>query len=96
MKKLKIVAVCGFGVGSSVILKMTIEKMLSEEGVAADVEPQDITSLGGINTDIVFTSSELSGRVGEIVCCPVVAIDNFIDVNEVKEKGLGLIRELSL
>ena len=96
MKKLTIVSVCGFGIGSSIILKMTIDKMLADEGIEADVQPQDITSLGGTAADIVFTSVEFADRVRERMSCPVITVNSFIDLNEVREKGLGLIREFML
>ena len=94
MKKLTIVSVCGIGVCSSLFLKMTIDNMLAEEGIEADTQPHDITSLSGMRADIVFTSGELKERVRGIMSCPTVAIDNFMDVDEIKAKGLGLIREL--
>ena len=94
MKRLNIVAVCGFGIGSSLILKMTIDTMLNNEGIEADSSPQDITSVGGVPADIIFTSNELHEQVLEKVSCPVVVIDNFLDTNEVKEKGLALIQQL--
>ena len=44
MKKLKILAVCGFGVGSSMILKMKVEEVLKENQVNADVFTTDVGS----------------------------------------------------
>lgn len=41
---MKILAVCGFGVGSSMVLKFTIEKALAELGIEAEVENTDLTS----------------------------------------------------
>jgi PTS system ascorbate-specific IIB component len=94
MKKLKIACICGFGVGTSLILKMTIDEVLAGEGIEAENDSHDMTSLGGTEADVVFTSGELADQIGEIMDCPIVVIENFIDASEVREKGLGLIREL--
>lgn len=94
MKKLNIIAVCGFGIGSSLILKMTIDDMLKAEGITADTSPQDVTSVAGMRTDLLFTSNELFPQIDGKVDCPIITIDNFLDVAEVKEKGLDIIRAL--
>lgn len=94
MRKLNIVSVCGFGIGSSLILKMTIDGVLQQEGIEADSSPQDVTSVGGIRADVIFTSNELYPQVVEKVSCPVIVIENFLDANEVREKGLPRIKEL--
>lgn len=94
MKKLSITAVCGFGIGSSLILKMTIDDMLKAEGLEADTAPQDVTSVGGMRTDLLFTSNELFEQIDGKVDCPIIVIDNFLDKEEVKAKGLDLIKKL--
>jgi len=94
MKKLEIISVCGFGIGSSLILKMTIDDMLKAEGLEANTYPQDVTSVGGLKADLVFTSNELYDQIKERVSAPIIIIDNFLSVEEVKEKGLSKIREL--
>ena len=38
---MKILAVCGMGFGSSMMLKMTLEKVLKEKGLRADVQTVD-------------------------------------------------------
>jgi len=35
MKKLKVLAVCGFGVGSSMLLKMNVDDVLQAQGIKA-------------------------------------------------------------
>lgn len=44
---MKILAVCGFGMGSSMVLRFTIEKAAAALGVAAEVQAQLATLLGG-------------------------------------------------
>lgn len=84
---MKILAVCGFGVGSSMVLKMTIEKVLKNEGIEAEVENTDISTAQGMNCDVIFTSFELAENLESNVKVPVIPIKRYMDVEEVK-KGL--------
>ena len=95
MTKLKIIAVCGFGVGSSMLLKMKVDEMLKKNGIDANVETADIGSASSISCNIIFTSNELAGKLKANVSVPVIAISNFLDVNEIEEKGLPVVKELS-
>ena len=57
---MKIIAVCGLGVGSSVIAKMNIESILSEEGKdEVDVDTVDLGSIRSAPADIYVTTREL-------------------------------------
>lgn len=89
---MKIVAVCGMGIGTSVLLKMNAEKALRELDVDADVEAADIgTARGAARTaDIVLTSDELAPEIGEVPAT-VVIIDNFTDVREITDKLTPLV-----
>ena len=57
---MKFVAVCGFGVGSSMVLKMSIEKACKQRNLDCSVENTDLTSVKGLKADAVFTSPELA------------------------------------
>ncbi len=82
---MKIVAVCGMGVGTSVLLKMNAEKVARALGVDVDVEAADIGSARGAaaTADLVLTSAELAGELGA-VGCPVVVVENFFDLAEIE------------
>ena len=82
---MKILAVCGMGFGSSMMLKMTLEKVLKEKGIKADVQTADFSSAGSESADLIFTNEEF-GRQLAGGAVPVVAIKNIVDVNEVREK----------
>ncbi|MBO0896141.1 MULTISPECIES: PTS sugar transporter subunit IIB [Arthrobacter] len=84
---MKIVAVCGMGIGTSVLLKMNAEQVLRDLGVEGDVEAADIGVARGAaqSADIVLTSDELAGEIGEVPA-KVIIIDNFVDMDEIKEK----------
>lgn len=84
---MKIVAVCGMGIGTSVLLKMNAEKALRDLGVDAIVEAADIGTARGAASDaaIILTSDELADEIGE-VSAKVIVIDNFFDVSEINRK----------
>ncbi|SDS04033.1 PTS sugar transporter subunit IIB [Agrococcus carbonis] len=84
---MKIVAVCGMGIGTSVLLKMNAEKALRTLGVDADVEAADIGVARGVarTADMVLTSQDLADEIGDVPAS-VVVINNFTDVQEITDK----------
>lgn len=82
---MKILAVCGFGVGSSMILRMSIEKVLRNMGVDAEVENTDINSARGTDCDVIFTSAELHEELKGTCNVPVYPVKKYMDLVEVKE-----------
>jgi PTS system ascorbate-specific IIB component len=86
---MKIITVCGMGIGTSVLLKMNAEKALRALGLDADadVEAADIgTARGAARTaDLVLTSEDLVEELGQVTA-KVVVIDNFTNVAEIQQK----------
>lgn len=84
---MKIVAVCGMGIGTSIILKMNTEKAAQRLGLDAEVDVADIgTARGAAATaDLVLTSAELAEEMGSVEV-PVVIVSNFTSVDEIAEK----------
>ena len=80
---MRIVCVCGFGMGSSLILKISVEKAMSELGISCDIEHWAAGTMQGMNYDIVVASEdlkdELEGRNN------VVFVKNVVKVDGVKE-----------
>lgn len=93
-KRIQVLAVCGFGVGTSLLLKMNIDDVLRKNGIAAEVTNADITTAASCPADIIFTSNELYNQLASKVAVPLVKIDNFMDMNEIQEKGLAAIKKL--
>lgn len=81
---MKILAVCGVGMGSSLILRMNIEAVLRKSGVDASVEHSDLTGARGTDADYIATSKDLADTFAEDDT-RVIVINNFIDQNEIKE-----------
>ncbi|KRL54517.1 MAG: PTS sugar transporter subunit IIB [Furfurilactobacillus sp.] len=82
---MKIIAVCGLGVGSSVIAKMNIESILSEEGKdEVDVDTVDLGSIRSAPADIYVTTRELFEDFPEEDKEKTIVLTNFVDKNDIK------------
>jgi PTS system ascorbate-specific IIB component len=83
----KILAVCGMGLGSGLLLRMQAEKALKELGVQADVEVADMGTARAIapSADLILTSEELAAQLGQVKP-KIVTISNFIDLREMVTK----------
>lgn len=83
---MKVLAVCGFGVGSSMVLKMTVEKVAKELGIDAIVENTDLSTAKATQADVYFTSQELLGELEKSVQAPVYSVKKYMDKEEVKHQ----------
>lgn len=80
---MKILAVCGTGLGSSFMLEMNIKKVLKELGVEAEVGHTDLGSVTPGLADLFVMSRDLAGSInieGKI------SLSNIINLAEIKEK----------
>lgn len=88
---MKILAVCGFGVGSSMILKMTIQKALKELNVEADVVNTDISDSASYKADAIFTSPQFVDDLKSRTSVPLYKIERYSDKEEVKAQIQALL-----
>jgi len=89
---LRIITVCGVGMGSSLLLRMYTEDVLKELGIEAKVEASDATQARGAHADLILTSPALvevcsGGRA------PVKAIKSFINKEEIRSVLLEFLQE---
>lgn len=96
MKKPKIQTVCGFGCGSSLMLRMKVESILKENQLEAEVFCSDVGTCCANDCDAIFISTELAERIQNRAKVPVIAIDNFMNKTEVQEKTLAYFDTLTL
>lgn len=84
---MKIVAICGAGIGSSGILKVNAERVLGRLGFEADVTAAHLGSLAADAADaqIILTSAEFVAVIGKTFA-DVIVIDNYFDTNEISGK----------
>ena len=54
---LKIVTVCGLGVGSSLIMKITVDNAMAQLGVKCNIEHWDMGTVKGKECDLIVTTN---------------------------------------
>jgi len=94
MKYLRIMTVCGFGLGTSLVLKMTLDEVLAENDIQAVTFCSDADTALGQTYDLVVTSHDLEGMFANVTQ-PVVVVDNFLSAEEVREKVIPAVRDLT-
>lgn len=84
---MKIVTICGAGIGSSGILKVNAERVLRRLDIEADVIAADLGSLAEVAADaqVILTSAEFVEAIGTTYA-DVIVIENYFDTNELTEK----------
>ncbi|WP_159599867.1 PTS sugar transporter subunit IIB [Agromyces humi] len=88
---MRIVAVCGAGVGTSAILKVNAERALDRLGLRADVSASDLAGISDAAADaqVIITSTELAAAVRQAIgrsFAEVVEVVNYFDVEEIGAK----------
>lgn len=81
---LKVITVCGLGVGSSLIMKMTATSAMKRLGVKSQIEHWDMGTVGSKPCDLIVTSEEFKKNFADQD--NVVYVNNFVDVDEMTEK----------
>jgi PTS system ascorbate-specific IIB component len=80
---MKILCVCGLGMGSSLILKMSVDSAMRQLGVLCDIEHCAAGTMLGMSYDLMVASDdfkdEMEGKEN------VVFVKNVIKVDEIRE-----------
>ena len=81
---MKIIAVCGMGIGTSVLLKMNTDKALERLGMDGDVEAADVGAAKGVasGADLVLTNAEMAAEFEDFPV-PVRIVRDFMNVDEI-------------
>jgi len=91
---MKVLAVCGFGVGSSMILKMSLDKAFKKLNQNVEVENTDITAARGESCDAIFTSEELYQELKYSAAAPVYTVKKYMDLEEVEEAAKSFLKDV--
>lgn len=84
---MKIVTICGAGIGSSGILKVNAERVLTRLGIEATVVATDLASLHAVAADaqVILTSEEFVSAIGDTFA-DVIVVHNYFDTAELTAK----------
>lgn len=92
---IKILTVCGAGLGSSFACQMSTEAVLKELGVEAKLDHTDISSVSGQTADIIMSGKNFEKQFERIeVTCPTIFLDRLVDKKEIKEKLTPILQDL--
>ncbi|RYM02866.1 PTS sugar transporter subunit IIB [Sporolactobacillus sp. THM7-7] len=91
---MRIVTVCGNGIGSSLMLKMKIEEICQELGIAAHVESSDFNAAQGKDCDLMVTVKELASQL-KSGKRKVATIRSYVNKKKIKEDLLPVLQELT-
>ncbi|NPV44112.1 MAG: PTS sugar transporter subunit IIB [Firmicutes bacterium] len=90
---MKILVVCGSGLGSSFLIETNIKKVLKELGVEAQVDHADLGSAKGYGADILVGTKDIAVQL-EGKAKKVVSLNNMLDMEDMKNKLSQAINEL--
>ena len=84
---MKIVTICGAGIGSSGILKVNAERVLRKLAIEATVIAADIASVQVVAADaqVILTSAEFVDAIGKTFA-DVIVVENYFDTEELRAK----------
>ena len=83
---LNVLAVCVNGMGSSLILKMTVEKAFKQLGIEAAVQHCDLGGYPGRKPDVVITTPSLASSIPPREGLVIIETKNFVNVEDLKAK----------
>ncbi|MFC4322514.1 PTS sugar transporter subunit IIB [Litchfieldia salsa] len=92
---MKILAVCGSGLGSSFMLEMNIQDLLKELGVSGvEVEHSDLSSATADMADVFITAKDLAEGTSHLG--DVIVLESIIDMDELREKLINVLQQNGL
>ncbi|WP_066890433.1 PTS sugar transporter subunit IIB [Clostridium nigeriense] len=89
---MKIITVCGNGIGSSLMLAMKIQEICDEEGIRVDVESCDVSAAVGKKCDLFVTVKELAPNFNKD---KTLIVRSYINKKKIKEDILDRIKAKS-
>ena len=96
---IKITAVCGAGLGSSLACQMAIDAACKAMGVEAKVSHTDTTSIGALasTTDVVCAGANFKKLIEKkSLPCPVIYLDRLVDKKEIMAKLTPVLQEMGV
>ena len=87
---MKILTVCGNGIGSSLMLAMKVEEICRENDIEASVESTDFNSAGGKKVDLIITVKELASQFENV---DVITVRSYVNKKKITEDILDKLKE---
>ncbi|MBU2701290.1 PTS system ascorbate-specific IIB component [Sporomusaceae bacterium BoRhaA] len=94
-KKIKMLMVCGAGLGSSFACQMSVEDVLNKMGVEADLDHCDISSAVSMNPEVIITAMNFKTQFEQFTISDTTTIlylKNIVSKAEIEEKLTPLLK----
>lgn len=92
---MKITVVCGNGLGTSLMMEMSIKTIVKDLGVNAEVDHVDLGSAKGTASDIFVGTADIAEQlVAQQVGGKIVSLKNMVDKVAMKERISEALIEL--
>ncbi|MBD2793024.1 PTS sugar transporter subunit IIB [Xenorhabdus szentirmaii] len=90
-----ITIVCGNGLGTSLIMEMSIKNILKELGVEANVEHIDLGLAKGTASDIFIGTKDIAEQlITQNVDGKIIALENMLDKSAMKARLSAVLFEI--
>ena len=83
---MKIMAVCGSGLGSSFMLEMNIKKVLKKIGIEAEATHADLASVTANLADLFVMGRDIAESATSIPKDKIIVLNSIISMPELEEK----------
>ncbi|SUP46122.1 sugar phosphotransferase component II B [Vibrio furnissii] len=93
---MKIMVVCGHGLGTSLMMEMSIKNIINDLGIQAEVDHIDLGSAKGVECNIFVATNDIAEQLRALAVTPtIVALDNMIDKIAMKERLSAALQTLN-
>ena len=89
---MKILTVCGSGLGTSFMVEMNINQILGELGITGvEVNHSDLSSAQEGDADVFFLAKDIAE--GGMHLGNVIVLESIIDMDELRDKVIKVMKE---
>lgn len=96
MNNVKILMVCGAGLGSSFACQMSVEDVLNEHGISANLDHSDISSAASLHPDVIMTAENFKTQFEKFSIdeekTTIIYLKNIVSKVEIAEKLLPVLK----
>lgn len=83
---MKILAVCGSGLGSSFMLEMNVKKVLKKLEIEAEVGHSDLASVTASSADLFVMGRDIASSATSIPEDKIIVLNSIISLPELEER----------
>lgn len=96
-KLVKLLFVCGAGLGSSFAAQMATEEVLSKNNIKAKLDHVDISTAASSNVDVIITAQNFKKQFEKFNIdyekTSIIYLKNIVSAKEIEEKLIPVLKE---